>query len=470
MRAMSQDIFRLVRRRPSSLLIVGFAVFSLLLWGLVLPPSLSAQAKDGDDAAPMSFHQLHVDDQEVVCTDCHEAPDDPKPGQELSLSVRPGHDACESCHDDEFEEEKLTPANASTEMCMTCHTGKGAAVGSFPSGKLTLSQFSHATHVDPRQLVSKSRSIRQDCGFCHKVSAAAAEAGQASHPECAACHAGARAAKPVLAKDDDVKRCQACHSIERISRNMMKTAAAAPAKVRRRDGAHGAAKPQRAYRDIRPINHGSHLKRRDGAAVDCVVCHQPVVGKHRIDETSRRPSMRQCSTCHDNAAFVRAERLTKKCQGCHTTIRADMRPRPTDPVSAAIVHSPAFRTNHELQARDVDNQCSACHRGAVNVSQNSCAGCHNSMQPLSHLPPRFKEMRHGRLAGFDRQSCASCHSGDFCIRCHNSLPRSHVPLASFVGQLGGAHREMAIFNLRSCFVCHTFENDCLRCHRQELRR
>lgn len=176
--------------------------------------------------------------------------------------------------------------------------------------------------------------------------------------------------------------------------------------------------------------------------------------------------MRECATCHDNAAFVPAPYLITNCQVCHTVLRANLRPRAGDPVSPAMVHTDAFRAHHEPQARDPDNQCGACHTGFVDIGQNNCAGCHTSMRPRSHFALRFSEWGHGRLAGMDRQACASCHTGDFCVACHNVPPRSHIPLRTFVA---GAHREVAILNLRSCFVCHRFETACARCHRRELR-
>ncbi len=487
---MNRERYPLTRRWQHGLLILGLTLLSFSFWWLLKTPPVTGQVPEPPATAPNPLHQMHVGELELSCTDCHETAKAPKPGHELSFSVRPGHSACDGCHEDEFEKKKVTAEYAATAFCMRCHTGKGDAVGPFPSGKLTLARFSHASHVDPHPLISKRLGIREDCIFCHKVEAEAASPGRPGHPECAACHSGSRAAKPILAKEDVVEPCLACHSLERVDRNMMQTAGANPhaganprlepkprAGLNPHAGVHGVPAAQHPYRDIRPFNHGSHLKRRDGAPIDCTVCHKPVLQEHTLETASRLPTMRECATCHDNATFVHAEHLIKRCESCHTIIRAHLRPQASDPVSPAIAHTEVFRVYHRDQARDPDNQCGVCHIGFVNVGQGNCAGCHSSMLPRSHRILRWRDWLHGRLAGFDRKECANCHSGDFCTRCHTRvLPRSHIPLQTFAvdplapgGRTGGGHRDLAILNLRSCFVCHTFERTCARCHRRVLQ-
>jgi hypothetical protein len=465
-------------------LLAVLVLVGVSLGWLVTSPPVTGQVRipeqsPGSPAKP--FHQVHVRQEKIACTACHETAQTPKPGQELTFSVRPGHATCDSCHEDDFKKDKLTASATGAPLCKTCHTGKGEAVSAFPSGKLTLARFSHATHVDPKAKLT-SLGGRQDCVFCHKVEATATHPGRAGHPECATCHAGARAAKPVLAKVDEVQPCLACHTLDRIDRNLttkmaagstMKMAAATPTKMAAGNGSsnphpasYGVPTGPHAYRDIRPFNHGSHLKRRDGAPIDCATCHQPVLDKRAVETVTSRPTMRQCATCHDNATFVRPEHLLKNCEVCHTVMRADLRPRPTDPVSPALVHTEGFRLHHEEQARDPDSQCGVCHLSVVNVDQNKCAGCHSGMPPRSHASLRFADWPHGRLAALDRKVCTTCHTGDFCIACHNVPPRSHIPLQTF--RLG-AHRDLAALNLRSCFTCHQFESTCARCHRKQLR-
>ena len=87
------------------------------------------------------------------------------------------------------------------------------------------------------------------------------------------------------------------------------------------------------------------------------------------------------------------------------------------------------------------------------------------MRPVSHTA-RWKDDVHGKYAAFDRTTCATCHTADSCVRCHNQLPRSHAPLAIFKN---GGHTALAIANERSCLTCHTFQNTCAACHKRVLR-
>jgi Cytochrome c7 and related cytochrome c len=433
---------------------------------------------------PKPFHQTHMRKEKILCTTCHETAENPKPGQELRFSERPGHAACETCHAAEFSRRRLRPSATGEPVCKTCHTGDGIAVHPFPSGRLTLARFSHAQHVDPKAKLSGSGG-RQDCIFCHRLDATLTTPSWPGHPQCGTCHGGARPARPLLTtKIQSIDSCLACHTLDRIDRNLSMQIAAANA-PKPAAPANGTSKPRsgngssqllpvsypapagpHAYYDIRPFNHGTHLKSRNGAPIDCASCHEATLGSRTIDVPTPRPTMRQCASCHDNATFVRAEYLTKNCEVCHTTLRADIRPRAGDPVPPSIIHTEGFRQHHEEQARDPDSQCGVCHRSFVNASQNKCAGCHSSMQPRSHAMLRWADWPHGRQAALDRKTCTTCHTGDFCIACHNVPPRSHVPLQIF--RLG-AHRDLAALNLRSCFTCHTFESTCARCHRKQVR-
>jgi hypothetical protein len=84
------------------------------------------------------------------------------------------------------------------------------------------------------------------------------------------------------------------------------------------------------------------------------------------------------------------------------------------------------------------------------------------MKPASHTV-RWKDDVHGRYAALDRTNCATCHVADYCSRCHNELPRTHVPLALFKN---GAHARLAMLDQRACMTCHTFDNTCASCHKR----
>lgn len=416
-------------------------------------------------AAPFEYHDFHVNQLGLDCTQCHTAPKGAKGSATLVLSVRPGHAACQDCHDE------VASAKKETKVCRVCHIGNGAALAPFPSGILNLTEFSHAGHVDPKGRLNV-QGVRQDCITCHQPTAH----GQAgpNHPQCVLCHASKGVAKPTLDLSGPSTACATCHSLKRIDAHLAArmrivgpptVAAHAGGVILRQVTFQWATASGEPYRDIVPFPHRRHLRRRDGAAIGCMTCHSPVVHQTQLG-TVTVPKMKVCASCHDNATYVRAPYLIKRCEICHRKVRADLRPLPTDPVSPRLVHNDAFRRFHYLQASDANAPCGYCHPEAINVKVDRCAGCHSSMQPRSHLQARWSDLWHGRQAGLDRKECAACHAADFCVKCHSSvLPRSHVPLNAFVA---GRHAEAASLDLRGCFTCHSFEQTCAECHNQQL--
>jgi hypothetical protein len=88
------------------------------------------------------------------------------------------------------------------------------------------------------------------------------------------------------------------------------------------------------------------------------------------------------------------------------------------------------------------------------------------MLPISHTA-RWRDDTHGKYAAIDRESCSTCHVTDFCSRCHNELPRSHIPLPPFKN---GGHAKLAMMDKRSCLTCHTYQDTCAECHAPQQRR
>lgn len=429
-----------------------------------------AQSQPSQEQVPaestaIKMHQIHIEDLGLDCVDCHRRQKDAPSGHELVFSVRPDHSSCQECHED--VNEKQPPQD---NLCRVCHANGETRVGPFPSGKVTLAQFSHAMHLDP-QGRRNQQGLRLDCVLCHAPNTAGRASLAPGHAQCGVCHAGQEAAQPVLDPAGESTTCASCHMLEKIDLHLAaRFQPTTPAAVQARAVPSASARRTASgspYRDIVRFPHQRHLRRRDGTAIDCVVCHRGVQDRHGLSQASNVPSMRQCATCHDSANHVRQTYLTKQCRVCHTAVRADMRPLTSDPVSPQLVHNDTFRRFHKKQASAPDSQCGSCHRGFVNVGTSTCAGCHSSMRPRSHLPLRFSEIVHGRQAAFDRKSCATCHTSSFCVSCHSVPPRSHTPLATF---RSGGHRRLASMNPRSCFVCHQFRTTCVECHDRQLRR
>ncbi len=440
-------------------------IASTVVLGLALP---LLPAQEASRASLPEFHEVHVNTIEIECTDCHALPDDPAPGMELSFTVRPGHDQCNICHEDEFDEGEFIA------LCLTCHTNDFFELGNFPSGNDSIGDFSHERHVDPRGRVDRVSGQRLDCVFCHQV-AGDGGAGLPSHPQCKDCHAGSGAAPPVISPDDN-QACLGCHALARIDYTIkhrpgeMEAAGMLPAWLKAKLLAAPAAAEDHedprgpTWSDVVKFPHDKHVQERTGEAINCMVCHQGVLTRAGVTDSVTYPGMNECAVCHNQATRVGSENTMDECKICHTVIDEATVPGHKGHLTS-IAHTPSFFVNHQAQAREEEGYCTYCH-GLDLAAPNGCDECHSVLQPKNHRAARFSETTHGRLAAMDRENCAVCHQSDFCIRCHSIPPRSHAPLPIFAS---GGHRLLAAINLRSCFACHTFEDACLECHEPELR-
>jgi hypothetical protein len=207
----------------------------------------------------------------------------------------------------------------------------------------------------------------------------------------------------------------------------------------------------KSYPAIR-FSHAAHR-------VNCTTCHS---------EHSKLPRMADCADCHESSRQVSAAFRMSNCGTCHlettkpgvvlTSFSRNVRP---------ASHNGAFRVHHEDAASAAGANCFACHQNMVASSsaRNQCVSCHSTMKPVSHTA-RWQDSIHGKYAALDRATCATCHTSESCSRCHNELPRSHVPLPLFKA---GGHATLAMMDTRSCFTCHTYQNTCSTCHVNSLR-
>ncbi len=439
----------------------------LLLGGLLvvqfggLTPAVEAQEEGSTVADMPPVHDFHVNDFGLECTDCHNLPESPAPGQELSFSVRPGHSNCDACHEDIFEEGELVS------FCMVCHEGEVYDLSPFPSGQNSLAVFSHTQHVDPQGRVNRQTGMRQDCTFCHAAEDPMAGVSLPAHPQCVACHGGAEAVSPMLSVEGGNEGCLGCHNLTQMDENILAEAMSMTEMAEpMMEAAHSSLSQGESYEEVLPFPHGSHVETLDGMMIQCETCHESVLERASLDLGLELPAMTVCASCHDSAAKVGKDNKTENCSLCHSEIREDLVPELAELV-APVAHTPSFLRDHEMQAHESADYCNFCHDLTHSAGSDNCADCHSIMQPESHLAVRFNETTHGRLAAMDREQCATCHVVDFCSSCHNLPPRSHNPLPLFAG--GGLHRDLAAFNLRSCLTCHTYEDTCSQCHAQTLR-
>jgi hypothetical protein len=416
------------------------------------PPPAQTKGPHGE----IYIHAFHLDKLgSLECSLCHAAMKDGS----VELK-RPGHEQCMACHGDDFDNNY---AKARPTICAQCHSATAPSAASktdvlaFPLYKGTralLFQFSHAKHVDQQARKDPATGFRADCTFCHKFDPQGVFASFPGHTQCAACHSKP-GVKPQLTAALDAETCAGCHSVQEIEN---------PGFTRTRKMITQTAVSGK-YVDIR-FSHKPHFAVRDKFGIDCTTCHYAIPGSTSLANLTL-PKMEDCVSCHDMANRVAADYQMSNCSLCHANSVTGLftpasHTRNVKPAS----HTEVFRIHHEQAASEAGAKCFVCH---LNVepsvqAKNQCMECHAVMKPASHTA-RWKDDLHGKFAAINRTTCATCHRADYCVDCHNELPRSHVPLSLFAG---GGHATLALFDTRSCLTCHTFQNTCALCHTNGL--
>ncbi len=254
-------------------------------------------------------------------------------------------------------------------------------------------------------------------------------------------------------------------------------------------------------RIVGPFHHERHMKNSKAAGMPaerCADCHQDIEKSDRSTDPNI-PAMDYCYTCHtqitsvsENAPADLASKGGTECSLCHVPgdfsdekwkalaeslaegksqeeIDPDLIPESHKPFMEEVLgartqgyfdqswipgdHTEYFRTvSHGRKSRATRAQCKSCH------THETCVSCHEYQTPRSHTP-RFIRSYHGRYATIDKHKCKVCHQADFCASCHDVPPRNHS-----IAFQQGDHSFAARVELRSCFQCHVFDIDCIRCH------
>jgi hypothetical protein len=452
-------------RQQTSLLSALAGVFLFASTTLAQAPPVAKPAakpanKKAAPAAPLAgpngepyVHAIHLAQfGSLECSLCHAAVKDGS----VELQ-RPGHDQCMGCHADNFDN---NGAKAPAPFCAACHTSATRSkdeLQPFPKYNGTralLFRFSHANHVDKQARRDSASGFRGDCTFCHKFDQQGVFAKFPGHTECAACHSKP-GVKPQLTAALDAESCVGCHSQQEIEN---------PGFTKTRHLIAQTAVSGK-YVDIK-FTHVAHFAVKQKFNLECTTCHYAIPRSTSLADLAL-PKMTDCVACHDTAKSTPPQFRMSNCQVCHNdTVTGLFTPvshtRNVKPES----HNESFRIHHEEAAASGDATCFVCHLNVRPAAEggNSCMACHVVMKPVSHTA-RWKDDLHGKYAALDRTTCATCHQADYCVRCHNELPRSHEPLPIFVG---GGHATLALLDTRSCLTCHTFQNTCLECHTGSL--
>ena len=400
--------------------------------------------------APFYLHDYHLKQVGLDCDACHVAQ---KEGS--VVFQRPGHDQCTPCHDDDFNKD------IKQKICVQCHSvfppTSSDDLLPFPRYKNVrpiVYDFSHAKHVDPHSRIDARTGFRADCAYCHHFPADGAYATFGDHVICAGCHSKA-GMKPLLSDKSTTADCRGCHHPEEIENPGAATV--------HRELASFVVSGK--YQQIR-FSHADHFREKGSYHFDCTTCHYEVASSTSLSSLSL-PKMVDCVNCHSVSKRIEADYRMSNCQVCHVDVPSGAVPEFHSGIVKPPSHTESFRLHHADDASKPGAPCFVCHINVepTAIGQQQCASCHRVMMPVSHTA-RWKDDVHGKYAALDRTTCSVCHVVDFCNRCHNQTPRSHLPLAQFKA---GGHAQLAMLNERSCFTCHTFSNTCGECHSESLK-
>ena len=244
------------------------------------------------------------------------------------------------------------------------------------------------------------------------------------------------------------------------------------------------------------FSHNYHI---DEEELECSVCHEDVF-KSGSMTSSLLPRMEICSDCHD---------VDDECEICHTA-PDDAETYPVSGTTSGKDFSHQFHMKsfadcsdcHQevyVDGREADRaiwpvwKCSACHQenrpedhdlvwtdshglGLDPVTGDRCSVCHTEYYcDRCHIQSQFKQgihdpnylFNHSFEAQIEVIECTTCHEVDNdCRRCHEQqmvLPTDHGFINWTVIGSGGLHGEEALNNPERCQVCHA-ANSCLRCH------
>lgn len=398
---------------------------------------------------PFYIHAFHAKQLGLDCSTCH------VPVKEGSVVLaRPGHDQCMVCHQDAFGD------NLNPKICAQCHSAfpptSSEDLLPFPRYKkqrAILFEFAHARHVDPQGRIDSRTGLRADCTFCHQFDKDGVFGTFPGHTQCATCHSKA-GMKPFLSPTSETSDCRGCHTPEEIENPGF-------TEERRLIAPHVVSGK---YVNVK-FNHLAHLKLREQLHLQCTTCHYAIPTSTGLANLTL-PRMIDCVSCHDSSKEVRVDFRMTNCQTCHVERESGAAPPSHTRWVKPAFHTENFRQHHAAEASAPGAKCFVCHTDVLPsaTGEAQCASCHLVMRPASHTA-RWRDDIHGKYVEIDRSTCALCHTTDYCSRCHNELPRTHVPLAVFKG---GAHARLAMLNERSCLTCHTFQGTCAECHSNSL--
>jgi predicted CXXCH cytochrome family protein len=454
-------------------------------------------------------HLVHVREQKLACTECHDVakdgfkiPDDSLCTSRCHVDQHPTiHEGtlvasaaleCQSCHS--FNEDRnLQPKNCvrchdrtqgftnavvqhAKLDCTTCHRPH-ASPSLAPKACTDCHQKEQTTHagsadatltcLDCHRMHDDQHAADRRCRDCHgaaggRIAVPATATFGGGHTTCVSCHVPHRFAK------SDVKACVSCHQDQPVL---------ASAKVKQHATCLSC--------------HTPHDASRASARARCVTCHADVHPSHPADP--KGGTCLGCHPIHDRQIpfLAAASPPARSCASCHPNSRSKME----QPFHSAKLTCGDCHKAHAFALNVKDpTLCAGCHKDEVakaksNAGHSACLSCHPkaSHDPTADRPTcatchRVEEL----TAPAGHSSCGNCHethSGALrakattCVSCHDDKPkRLHG-----VGVPGGCqschrpHGPNGPAQPPSCTTCHEAKKlpslhqvpqhqECAKCH------
>jgi hypothetical protein len=243
---------------------------------------------------------------------------------------------------------------------------------------------------------------------------------------------------------------------------------------------HGNIANTKNYSSAIIFQHGYHQ------LVSCSSCHPRF--PHRPETTIERPTMKGCFDCHGVRHGPMGIIAADKCEACHVTPKARLRP-------AFHGYDWAGKPHVEPGEQDFNQQCAMCHQPASCTechsresvrwtpaagwgydSSNGCLSCHANINLTRQTQTGTKSFA---VTGLDESAhsditCQQCHTdyryddqpnasplwninvGQACADCHSKSedPVSQAAVADYQNSIHG--KELAEGNMDSatCASCH----------------
>ncbi len=355
-------------------------------------------------------HDLHVNDEEIDCLDCHPS-DGIETSQYASDRLLPDEEACMMCHDDWKEDGN----------CESCHQGTQTITSRIIPAANFL--FSHKNHLDDN---------RFECAVCHNdmvgienlpplpqmSDCVSCHLDQQETTDCYDCHESNQIIRPknhtwnwvqdhgiaAMSASNDCLECHVqiscddCHSGSKLATDNFKLSN--PVSIYRKD-LQGS---KQLIDRVHDLNY---------------------VYFHGIDANTKSY---ECGTCHEVQTF---------CVDCHQNESELILNKPdfhggldwgavSYPNGTNFSNSIDGGGHAELARMDIE-RCQACHD--IEGADPSCVRCHIDVDgirftdPQTHLPGFMSDAEEGDWHENESSLCYVCHTKEsegqgFCAYCH----------------------------------------------------